>query len=519
MLALQDILEDERRAGPEFISFASSTNAEVTREIKDTAHLISRFDKERELRIRSHKAAINKIWWILYHKRPDHPTPYHRNSPLPTPIPGPVDFNPEAPVFLPSEERERPNKRKRAKEVCKCPACRRQRMRRTVRTQTHESALVWSNQDPDPTTCLFQVHQQAHKDLVDTFVCCNVPTTPDELLQVQRPHLGTHRLAIVHTPQETQDPRVAVVFPLAIIRGHHGPPPVRWSELSLALVPAGTHANPEYALQCYECKANPECSHIKAFQDEDDMDTPTASPYLTPTQWAEVVGRGPKRQDKPQNLPMDNNRNGAQSSQDSLQPANTIAHNPQPLEAPYILYVEHTQIQYDIYRTPHALRGQVLQTKGFPDFKAATRKDMVDMAISTTRTIRTIIGSPRFQQEPSSFTLNRAMHQHGAAIKVHNGHLLLMSMGQDRVVTYTYFYTLGSRISINDRTFSTRDFWRHVEFNYKPPRTTIVRPVAPTQPVNRTFAKPNLENLLDLNSLFSPDDLNYIKVVNIQNSK
>ena len=140
---------------------------------------------------------------------------------------------------------------------------------------------------------------------------------------------------------------------------------------------------------------------------------------------------------------------------------------------------------------------------------------MVDMAISTTRTIRTIIGSSRFQQEPTSFTLNRAMHQHGAAIKVHNGHLLLMSMSQDRVVTYTYFYALESRVSINHRTFSTKDFWRHVESTYKPPRTAIVRPVAPIQPVTRTFAKPDLDNLLDLNSLFSPDDLNYIKVFNM----
>jgi hypothetical protein len=187
MLALQDILEDERRAGPDFISFASSINAEVTREIKDTVHLISRFDKDRELKIEAHRAAIRKIWWIPYHKRPDHPTPYHRNSPLPTPIPGPSDFNPHAPVFLPSEERERPNKRKRAQDICKCPECRKRRMRRTVRTQTQESALVWSNQDPDPTTCLFQAHQQAHKDLVNTFVCCNAPAARDELRRTGLP--------------------------------------------------------------------------------------------------------------------------------------------------------------------------------------------------------------------------------------------------------------------------------------------------------------------------------------------
>ena len=61
MLALQDILEDEKRIGPSFISFASSANAEVTREIRDTACLISRFDREKELRIKAHRAATNKI--------------------------------------------------------------------------------------------------------------------------------------------------------------------------------------------------------------------------------------------------------------------------------------------------------------------------------------------------------------------------------------------------------------------------------------------------------------------------
>ena len=142
---------------------------------------------------------------------------------------------------------------------------------------------------------------------------------------------------------------------------------------------------------------------------------------------------------------------------------------------------------------------------------------MVDMAISTTRTIRAIMGSPRFQQEPTSFTLNRAMHQHGAAIKVHNGHLLLMSMGQDRLVTYTYFYALGSRISIDERTFSTKDFWRLLEAYYKPPRTAIARPNALIQSATRTFAKPNLDNLLDFNSLFSSDDLDYIRDFNMDN--
>ena len=85
MLALQDIIEDEKTMGTEAIAYATSANAEITREIKDTASLIARFDRERELKVRSHRAAVKKVWWIPYHKRPDHPTPYHRNSPLPTP--------------------------------------------------------------------------------------------------------------------------------------------------------------------------------------------------------------------------------------------------------------------------------------------------------------------------------------------------------------------------------------------------------------------------------------------------
>jgi hypothetical protein len=443
--------------GPDFTVYASSTNAEVTRNIKDTASLIARFDKERELKVTAHKAAIKKVWWIPYHRRPDHPTPFHKNSPLPTPIPGPMELNPEMLLFQPTKQ-DRPNSRKRAREACTCPVCTNRKTHRTVKTQTEETL--------EPT-CLFQAHHQAHRDLKDTFTCCNIPTTGDELLQIQNPYMGAHRLAIVHTPEDTQDPRVAVIFPLAIIRGHHGPPPVPWSELSLALVPLDAQASPEYALQCYDCTANPDCPHITAFRNEVDKDTPAPSPGSNPINWDAVCGRGPKSR----NTPMVGNKTPA--SQDYIQTDSTNAHNTQPLEAPYILYVGHTQIQYDIYYTPHALRGQVLQTKGFPDFKAATRKDMVDMAISSTRTIRAITESPRFQQEPTSFTLNRAMHQQGAAITVHNGYLLLMSMSQDRVITYTYFYALGSRISINDRTFSARDFWRYMDSNYKPPKTAI----------------------------------------------
>lgn len=177
--------------------------------------------------------------------------------------------------------------------------------------------------------------------------------------------------------------------------------------------------------------------------------------------------------------------------------------------------MEHTQIQFDMYLTPHTTRGQILQTKGFPDFKSATRKDMVDMVISTARTIRAITGSPRFHHNPSSFTLNRTMHQHGSAIQVHNGHLLLMSIGQDRTITYTYFYALGARISINGRALYTRDFWRLLDADYKPPRTTISRPNTLPQQALRTFAKPNTDNLIDFHSLFYREDIDYVKNFNM----
>lgn len=143
MLAFQEILEDEKGIGPDFIAFASSTNAEVTREIRDTECLISRLDMERENRIKAHKAAINKIWWVPYHRRPDHPTPYHRNSPLPT-------------------------------------------------------------SDPDPNTaCLFTAHHQAHRNLPDTLVCCDGSMTQEKLLQLSRPHLGGSQAG--HHPHTTRD--------------------------------------------------------------------------------------------------------------------------------------------------------------------------------------------------------------------------------------------------------------------------------------------------------------------------
>ena len=203
-----------------------------------------------------------------------------------------MEFNPKLPLFQPTEIQERSNSRKRAREACTCPVCTKHKTHRTVKTQTYESSIYRRNQDPKPdTACLFKTHHQVCGDLSDTFVCCNLPTTQDRLLQVHRLHLGAHRLAIIHTPHETHDPRVAAVIPLAIIRGHHGPPPVQWSELSLALVPAGTLTDPEYTAQCFECTTNPDCPHIAAFQSMDDPDTPTPSPHMTPSQ----QGRGPKR--------------------------------------------------------------------------------------------------------------------------------------------------------------------------------------------------------------------------------
>ena len=73
-----------------------------------------------------------------------------------------------------------------------------------------------------------------------TFVCCDPALTHESTHQAHRPHLGAHRLTVVHTPQDTCDPRIVALILLTVIRGHNGPLPVPWSELSLGLVPAGT---------------------------------------------------------------------------------------------------------------------------------------------------------------------------------------------------------------------------------------------------------------------------------------
>jgi len=154
---------------------------------------------------------------------------------------------------------------------------------------------------------------------------------------------------------------------------------------------------PEYTFQCYECTATPDCPHSRAFQSTEDMDTATTSQNTSTEDSDRATGRGPKRQARPRAGSPDHTNNEATCNHPTpIQGPNLdTLHGqcPHPLDAPYLLFVEHTQIQFDMYLTPHSTRGQVLQTKGFPDFKSATRKDMVDMVISTTRTIRAITES------------------------------------------------------------------------------------------------------------------------------
>ena len=91
----------------------------------------------------------------------------------------------------------------------------------------------------------------------------------------------------------------------------------------------------------------------------------------------------------------------------------------------------------------------MLQTSGFPDFRAATIEGMVEMITSTERTIRALMEAPGYNEAASDFHLNRAMYRYGYVIIVQSNHLLLMAIDRNRAIQYTYFYALGPRVSIH----------------------------------------------------------------------
>ena len=57
----------------------------------------------------------------------------------------------------------------------------------------------------------------------------------------------------------------------------------------------------------------------------------------------------------------------------SVAPSPTLQIN----TATYTLNVGPSQIQFDFHTSEHATRGLVLQTYGFPDFRAASREGMI----------------------------------------------------------------------------------------------------------------------------------------------
>ena len=103
-----------------FHMYAASTNVAVMKEIRYTAGLIQKCDKEVEARERARVAAEKKVWWVPYNRRPDHPTLHHKNSPLTTPIPGPEEVYPQAPAFSPTPAGNVTNCKKRPREPCTC---------------------------------------------------------------------------------------------------------------------------------------------------------------------------------------------------------------------------------------------------------------------------------------------------------------------------------------------------------------------------------------------------------------
>ena len=153
MLAFQYLLQDERTYGHDFNAYVRSTNDAVAMESKYVTALVRKYDQDTEAKGRARLAATTKIWWIPYYKRPNHPTPYHWNSPLPTPIPGPEDIYPHASVFVPTPEGYTTNGKKRRREQCVCEECRRPKTHRSVKTQTYESSLspAWHVEEGQPT--------------------------------------------------------------------------------------------------------------------------------------------------------------------------------------------------------------------------------------------------------------------------------------------------------------------------------------------------------------------------------
>ena len=109
------------------------------------------------------------------------------------------------------------------------------------------------------------------------------------------------------------------------------------------------------------------------------------------------------------------------------------------------------------------------------------------------------------------------MHRFGYAITVQSNHLLLMSMGQDREVRYTYFYALGSRVSIQSQTFTVRDFWRYIAAKFPAPRTTTERSTQPPNIPRRQFAQPVQEGIIDFSQLFPAEQVNFIRDFDMDN--
>ena len=139
------------------------------------------------------------------------------------------------------------------------------------------------------------------------------------------------------------------------------------------------------------------------------------------------------------------------------------------------------------------------------------------MITSTERTIRALMDAPSYNEADSDFHLNRAMHQYEHALTIQSNHLLLMSMGQDREIRYTYFYALGPRVSLQNQTFTVRDFWRYTKAKFPAPRTTIERVMQPPSIPRRQFAQPVQDGIIDFHRLFPAEHINFVRDFDMDN--
>jgi len=186
----------------------------------------------------------------------------------------------------------------------------------------------------------------------------------------------------------------------------------------------------------------------------------------------------------------------------------------------YYLALENYNVKYTIRKEPHSTRRQVF-TIDIPLIKCQSKEGAMKKIESSRNLIDQILQWPSFMNgNNQSVEYIRTIHKYGHGICICDSQITLITSEAECSFEPSIITIVGKAIWLKGECYTVKSFKSFLDHNFKPPApkvNTVKRNDSSTSTKTRIMIEPDFQSILDIRQLCTPQDLQMIEEIDIQN--